>query len=283
MKIALVSDLHLEFAPVTIPNTEKADVLLLAGDIVPIAYLRKWRTDATARSVKKHVDAFIAETISQYDKVYHVMGNHEYYHGFWNETIPEFFEFWDTKAKNVIVLDKNAVSLEDGLPEGVPQLRLWGATLWTDFAGGNVAYMEAVRDGMNDYHLIKLEESSPSYKLRPSDTQEDHEEARYGLKEALEARPDDKWIVMTHHLPSWQSIPERFKGSLLNYGYASDMDKFIEDHPQISTWVHGHTHNNMDYTIGGTRILCNPRGYASPNHPNSPENTTFNPSFIFEV
>ena len=33
MKVAYCSDLHLEFAPISLKNTEGADVLILAGDI----------------------------------------------------------------------------------------------------------------------------------------------------------------------------------------------------------------------------------------------------------
>lgn len=27
-------------------------------------------------------------------------------------------------------------------------------------------------------------------------------------------------------------------------------------------WIHGHTHHNVDYRIGPTRVLTNQRGYA---------------------
>ena len=33
------------------------------------------------------------------------------------------------------------------------------------------------------------------------------------------------------------------------------------DHPQIKLWTHGHTHEDFDYMVGETRIVCNPRGY----------------------
>ena len=33
MKVALASDIHLEFGPIELENTESADVLILAGDI----------------------------------------------------------------------------------------------------------------------------------------------------------------------------------------------------------------------------------------------------------
>lgn len=280
MKIALVSDLHLEFAPIKLPKTD-ADVLLLAGDIVPIAYLKKSRTDADGRALQRRMDQFVAESLSQYEHVFHIMGNHEHYHNQWDSTIQEFREYWDGHAPQVTVLDKEAVSLDGFI--------LWGGTLWTDFAGGNPIHMEAARDGMNDYHLISRKNIDGPYalrnslKLRPSDTQEDHENTRYALKEIIESDPEDKWIVMTHHTPSWRSIAECYAGSPLNWSYASDLDSFIEAHPQIHTWVHGHTHRNQDYKIGNTQVLCNPRGYAHPNRPNSPENVGFNPSFVFEI
>lgn len=283
MKIALVSDLHLEFAPIKLPPTE-AEILLLAGDIVPIAYLSEDRTDAESRKVQRRVEHFIAESLSQYKQVFHIMGNHEYYKGCWDTAIEEFIEYWGRKAPQVKVLNKEAVKLGD-------DLALWGGTLWTDFAGGNPIHMEVARDGMNDYNLIYREDSYKGpylshydkRKLLPSDTQEEHENARYALKEAVEFLPDYKWLVMTHHLPSWRSIAENHADSPLNWAYASDLDPFIETHPQIHTWVHGHTHTNWDYKIEETRIVCNPRGYAHPNKPNSPENTSFNSSLVLEI
>ena len=35
----------------------------------------------------------------------------------------------------------------------------------------------------------------------------------------------------------------------------------IMDNPNIKLWIHGHVHNNFDYMIGDTRVICNPRGY----------------------
>jgi hypothetical protein len=37
---------------------------------------------------------------------------------------------------------------------------------------------------------------------------------------------------------------------------------FILERPQIKLWTHGHTHEEFDYMIGSTRVVCNPRGYA---------------------
>jgi hypothetical protein len=49
--------------------------------------------------------------------------------------------------------------------------------------------------------------------------------------------------------------------TIMNGGYSSDMDEFIEHRPQIKLWTHGHTHHVFDYMIGETRVVCNPRGY----------------------
>jgi hypothetical protein len=32
--------------------------------------------------------------------------------------------------------------------------------------------------------------------------------------------------------------------------------------PSAVLWIHGHTHESFDYVVNGTRVVCNPRGYA---------------------
>jgi hypothetical protein len=50
--------------------------------------------------------------------------------------------------------------------------------------------------------------------------------------------------------------------TIMNGGYSSDLDEFIEERPHIKLWTHGHTHHVFDYMIGETRVVCNPRGYV---------------------
>jgi hypothetical protein len=47
----------------------------------------------------------------------------------------------------------------------------------------------------------------------------------------------------------------------MNGAYSSSLDEYILEHPQIKLWTHGHTHEDFDYMLGSTRIVCNPRGY----------------------
>jgi hypothetical protein len=49
---------------------------------------------------------------------------------------------------------------------------------------------------------------------------------------------------------------------------------------RVRLWVHGHTHDSFDYTIKGTRVVCNPRGYARDG---VNENPHFEPGFTVQV
>jgi hypothetical protein len=63
----------------------------------------------------------------------------------------------------------------------------------------------------------------------------------------------------------------------MNGGYASDLSEDILDNENIRVWVHGHMHDPVDYKIGETRVLANPRGYVPY------EGDKFLPGFYFEV
>lgn len=67
-------------------------------------------------------------------------------------------------------------------------------------------------------------------------------------------------IVVTHHLPSYESVAERYKGSLTNNWFVNDLRGLIEER-KPALWIHGHTHESIDYILGSTRVVCNPFGY----------------------
>jgi hypothetical protein len=46
----------------------------------------------------------------------------------------------------------------------------------------------------------------------------------------------------------------------MNGGYRSNLEFFMEAY-DIPLWFHGHMHDSVDYNVGGTRVLANPRGY----------------------
>ena len=96
----------------------------------------------------------------------------------------------------------------------------------------------------------------------PADAVEEHYRFRRNLDEALNGHPELPTVVVGHHAPSKASTHPRYKNeTLMNGAYSSSLDEYILDHPQIKLWTHGHTHEDFDYMLGSTRIVCNPRGY----------------------
>ena len=86
-------------------------------------------------------------------------------------------------------------------------------------------------------------------------------------------------MVITHHAPSRGSIHPRFEGSLVNACFVSDA-KYLLDGRRAQLWIHGHTHDSFDYVVNGTRIVCNPRGYAKAG---VNENALFDPDLTIDV
>jgi Icc-related predicted phosphoesterase len=65
----------------------------------------------------------------------------------------------------------------------------------------------------------------------------------------------------------------------LNACFISRLEHLM-DGARVRLWIHGHTHDSFDYTVNGTRVVCNPRGYAK-NGVN--ENARFDPDYIVEI
>jgi Icc-related predicted phosphoesterase len=82
----------------------------------------------------------------------------------------------------------------------------------------------------------------------------------------------DADVVITHHLPSNQSVLPQFRDSSLDAFFVAPVEGLIHSHCP-TYWIHGHTHAHVDYQLGETRILANPLGYPYEN----PKITRFNP------
>lgn len=51
------------------------------------------------------------------------------------------------------------------------------------------------------------------------------------------------------------------RSDLISGAYASHLDELVKG-SGATLWVQGHTHHAVDYSLGDTRVLSNPRGYA---------------------
>jgi len=283
MKIKLVSDLHLEFSDINIQNDQDYDVLILAGDImiaeelydhpvVPSIYEYGAFADLGRKQqrVARFRD-FLKRCSFQFPNTIYVAGNHEFYHGKWNRTLTVLSEEC-AQFPNVYFLEAGSKKIDD--------VTFIGGTLWTDMNKGDPLTLHAVRDMMNDFRVIKKEEEGYT-NLKPHDTVIRHRHMLGYIKNVVAERPDEKFVVVGHHSPSFQSVHEQYRGeTLMNGAYHSDLSEFILDRPQIKLWVHGHTHHCFDYMIGETRVVCNPRGYESDGYS---EDSGWNPNIVLEV
>lgn len=284
MKIAVCSDLHLEFAPITLENTENATVLILSGDIiverdldmydrrqVELGFMNK-------RSLMFH--EFFQDVASKFPHVIYVAGNHEHYHGDFKFTIAEL--------KRKLAYIPNLYVLDRELKE-IDGVKFIGSTLWTDFNNGDSLTLYHVRAMMNDFNCVMNSNREVSYKVPdllsevpdkmifktrpakfcPEDAFEDHIKSKQYIQVCTEflGENPDKYVVVGHHAPSRQSTHEKYRhDTIMNGAYSSNLDEFILDRPCIKLWTHGHTHEVFDYMIGETRVVCNPRGYANYEH-----------------
>lgn len=266
MKIALASDLHLEFGSISLEN-DGADVLILSGDIIVANDLQQrdvYNIKGYAdRSNKFHT--FFEECSSRFPHVIYVMGNHEHYHG---DFAKSYTTLRDNLSylRNLHILEREYVTIDD--------VTFIGGTLWTDMNNGDSLTLYHMRTMMNDFRIVKNSNREVNFrdpegkfhtrpaKFCPEDAFEEHVKMKEFIRHVIEGQFDEKFVVVGHHAPSKQSTKPRYKDDvIMNGGYSSDLSEFILDHPQIKLWTHGHTHDKFDYMIGSTRIVCNPRGY----------------------
>jgi len=246
MKIALGSDLHLEFGPLDVKNRENAEVLILSGDICVA------QDFAIDNSSKEKCNKFFGDCSKEFEHVVYVMGNHEHYHGEFKKTLNILRE--NITHSNVHILEKEKWEYKD--------YTFVGGTLWTDCNKENPNTIWALKSRMNDYHIVDID----GVRLLPEYTIGEH----YAFVDFIDETTKDntkKYIVVGHHAPSRRSIKEKYKyDHNMNGGYNSDLEEFIINRPQIKIWTHGHTHEDFDYMVGETRVICNPRGYVGYEH-----------------
>lgn len=266
MKIRPQSDIHTEFDHRGFGNFINnlrpigEEVLCLSGDIgVDI----RGAESAKAYAEDNDIDVVM------------IAGNHEFYTGSNSRPMPDVYA--DLKALNsdkFHFLQNSSIRIGNTI--------FVGATLWTDFNlnGRQERDMEIIHGALNDYYKIWATYTSrftPKDALNEFITSKDFLENELTNLHYQSDLDLSKIVVMTHHLPSRKSVAGRYADNQYNAGYASNLDDLVEGSEAV-LWLHGHSHVSMDYMIGGTRIINNPRGYVGYE-----ENPDFNPNLIIEI
>jgi hypothetical protein len=266
MKIAVCSDLHLEFGTISLENTENADVLILSGDIcVEKDLLERSINENEYNDKSSKIHKFFEECCARFPATIYIAGNHEHYHGDYGHTIANLRSRLGYLA-NLHILDKQVIKIGD--------VTFIGGTLWTDMNKEDSKTLSRIKSYMNDYRIIQNSNEVVHFKdedgkfhtrtakFSPEDSVKDHKAMLEFIKTTVANNPTMPVVVVGHHSPSKQSTkPQYEKDVLVNGAYSSDLTEFILNHPQIKVWTHGHTHHEFDYMVGSTRIVCNPRGY----------------------
>ncbi len=274
MNVQIASDLHLELLRrdprlrswQVVEPAPNAALLILAGDI-----------HQGAAAVEAFVDWPVPVLI--------VPGNHEAYESSIQTSLAAMRA--TAEGTHVRVLQREVAVIEG--------VRFVAATLWSDPAvmgEREAAARVALLQTMVDYRLIATDRpgANPQDRLTIDETTDHHRRDRAWLETVINQDFDGPTVVITHHLPSQRSIAPRYAGSLSNAGFVSELEPMMGAE-RVQLWIHGHTHSSFDYTVAGTRVVCNPRGYARGLGSNpeqarptlSFENPEFQPALVIEI
>ena len=233
------------------------DVAVAAGDVhMPLVRALHW----------------LGERLPGVPVVY-VPGNHD----FWWDRGDERYTITDQMERGRDLAAKLGVTLLMDDAAVIDGTRFLGGTLWTDFRLGTSSLTHGMRsaqgrDGMVDYRRIRTGPRSRN-RIEPEDVLAMHRATRAFLSDALSVPHDGTTVVVTHHAPHPDSLPDRH--AHLSWCDASDLTDFIKERgPDL--WLHGHVHRHADYRVGKTRTVCNARGHAD-------EATGFVPDFVVEI
>lgn len=260
MRLHILSDLHIESTDFDPPATE-ANVVILAGDIHNGIQGLEWAAERFSGR-----------------RILYVPGNHEYYDG----------ELRSGMAALATAARALGIALLDNAETEIDGVRFLGATLWTDFcldgAERRVEVMQLSRPYIVDFRAIRDGDGlfTPEASVRL------HEASRKWLGERLAEDFPGPTVVITHHAPHPLSVHARFANHPANGGFVSNLEDVMGT---AVLWIHGHTHNSFDYSVKGTRVVCNPRGYVyvkkAPNTDTvlavKAENREFDPGLVVTV
>jgi Icc-related predicted phosphoesterase len=231
VKIQIVSDTHFEFQQDKGKEFLKELSKESEVDLLVIA------GDFTNCS---NLQVSIKRACKLFKHVVFVLGNHEYYGS--SKNITEKTMSGLDKIQNFTWLNNSSFRYMDHV--------IHGSTLW--FKDFKDSYIH--RKKMNDFRKIANFEDWVF--------EENAKSVRY-----LRKSVSSKDIIVTHYLPSYRSIHPKYAGSVLTPMFLTDVEDIIVE-KQPSLWIHGHTHESLDYMIEKTRVVCNPFGYAMLNEVN---------------
>lgn len=230
MKLQIASDLHLELGN-SVVLEPVAPYLVLAGDIGDPSTL-----------VYEH---FLLTQADQFEKVFVVLGNHEYYH-------MRSMKHTKDLVRKICAKRPGKLVLMDCTRVDVEHVTVLGCTLWTHIRP--TQQRDCLR-AISDFRCIK--------EWSPAAWNETHAREAAWLRDRVTESTESTRpvIILTHHAPLENTCSDpRHLGDPVSSAYGTDGLCDLLTSP-VNLWVHGHTHYSHDTTLAsGTRILANQYG-----------------------
>ena len=254
MKIQYASDLHLEFADnwrilkQKDPMNVLGDILVLAGDI---GYLGD-------DNYQTH--PFWDWASESYQQVIVALGNHE------------FYKFYDLSSMHdgLIGEIRSNIHYYYNAVVHIQDIDIIVSTLWANITLEDAYITE---HSVTDFRRILYGEDILTF----ADFNREHKRCLEFIKQSVADSTAKHKIVVTHHVPSFQLMSPEFQGSRINGAFTVELADYIAT-SGIDYWIYGHSHRNIDKTIGTTRCICNQFGYAFHN-----EHLTFDGNKYIEI
>jgi len=252
MILQYASDLHLEFPEnydylMRSRIQPQGDIMILAGDIVTFSQLQK-RMD------------FFNYLSDNFEQVYWLPGNHEYYYG-------DISRCQGSVSEKI----KDNISLVNNVKISVADSDLIFSTMWSNISLQNE---RQIRDCISDFYVIRNHGNI----FTPVDFTSLHKQSVAFIEDELSRQTRQNKIVVTHHVPTLFNYPVRFLGSTLNEAFAVELSEMIEKY-KPAYWVYGHHHENVPaFKINQTTMLTNQLGYVRKK-----EHAGYSACKIFEI
>jgi predicted phosphodiesterase len=239
-RVQVLSDLHLEvwqqytsFAN-SFPAT--APFLVLAGDV---------------GRVIDHDDylKFLQAQTSRYEKVFLVLGNHEFYDLDYNSTVTQAKSLVQEPSLGgkVVLLHRSRWDDPDS------DLTILGCTLWSSIPED---IFDVVRAKVKDYQRING--------WTPQHHNAAHAKDVTWLKEQVSQATAEKRriMVVTHHAPCIKGTSHpKYENNPWTPAFATDL-LGQGTWGAVRVWIFGHTHFSTEFVRNGTRVVSNQRGYS---------------------
>lgn len=244
MKALLLSDLHFEFHQdrgrtlCGMLDPTGIDVVVLAGDIAT--------PDCLVEGLNNICQRF------PNSEILYCHGNHEFYGADTRQQTIDQTIRAQAANKNLTWLD-NEIKVIDGQ-------RFLGTPLWFRKTADTMLNQKNWSDfsACGDFATWVYKENKKALDFLDKNLQEGD-------------------FLFTHMLPCEEAVSMKWKGDVCNCFFVCDINQLIRERkPKVVQY--GHSHDNMDFTMGPTRLINNAFGYVG-----SAVSPAFNPKLIIDL